>query len=435
MSLSIRLYNGSAAPVGLQQERAENLPLSVIHVPRRFVTNEWGGTETTILQTCRELNRRGHSNSIFTTTALCEQTREELQGIRVRRHAYNYPFWGLSASARRNMDKKGGNLLSLPMLGSLLRERNLDLLHAHAGKRLGGIVRTAARLRGIPYVISLHGGVVDVPVEEMNELLKPLEGTFEWGRAVGALLGARRVLEDADAIICVGDNERRAVQARHPDKRVVWLPNGVDSERFVRGNGARFRQAYGIPEQRKILLSVSRIDYQKNQIALVESLTMLLRQKSDLHLVLIGPITVESYGEQLAADIEARGLGNRVTIIPGLPGDSQYLLDAYHAASVFCLPSRHEPFGIVILEAWAAGLPVVASAVGGIPGFTRDGIDILHADPDNPASFSNAIQSLLDRPEQAERLSKCGQSRARTEFDWTRIADRLESLYREMVRL
>jgi glycosyltransferase involved in cell wall biosynthesis len=434
MSLSISLNSGSADTAG-RQVHAANLPLSVIHVPRRFATNEWGGTETTIVQTCRELNRRGHRNSIFTTTALCDLKREELQGIRVRRHAYTYPFWGLSASARRNMDKKGGNLLSLPILGSLLRERKLDLLHAHAGKRLGGVVRTAARLRGIPYVISLHGGVVDVPEQEMNELLKPLEGTFEWGRVAGALLGARRVLEDADAIICVGDNERRAVQARHPDKRVVWLPNGVDSERFMHGNGARFRQAWGIPEQRKILLSVSRIDSQKNQIALVESLTMLLRQSSDLHLVLIGPITGESYGEQLEAVIEARGVGNHVTIIPGLPGDSPDLLDAFHAAHVFCLPSRHEPFGIVILEAWAAGLPVVASAVGGIPGFTRDGIDILHADPENPASFSNAIQSLLDRPEQAERLSLCGQSRSRGEFDWARITDQLESLYRELVRL
>jgi glycosyltransferase involved in cell wall biosynthesis len=420
---------------GLPEARscARDAGLNVVHVPRRFATDDWGGTETTILQTCLQLKQRGHDSSIVTTTALCDTPTEKMQGIPIRRHSYTYPFWGLSDAGRREMDKKGGNLLSLSLLNSLLRQRGVDLLHAHSGKRLGGAVRTAARLRGIPYVISLHGGVADVPDEEMKQMLEPLRGTFEWGRAAGALLGARRVLHDADAIICVGENERQAVQARFPDKRVIWLPNGVDAERFSRGDGARFRNSHGIPEERRILLSVGRIDYQKNQLALLQSLEQLLHRHADLHLVLIGPVTVESYGRKLQAQIEQAGLGQHVTFIPGLPADSQELIDAYQAASVFCLASKHEPFGIVILEAWAAGLPVVASRVGGIPGFTRSGIDVLHADPDCPATFSTAISALLNRPEQRARLSAHGQFRARTEFDWSRITDRLETLYRDLV--
>lgn len=422
-----------ALAVTLPVSKARADKLSVVHVPRRFVADEWGGTETTILESCRQLQEMGHESRIFTSKALCPDPRENMSGIEVRRFSYSYPFWGLSAEARRDMDKKGGNLLSLSLFSALIREKGIDVLHAHTGKRMGGIVRTVARMKRIPYIISLHGGVVDVPAEEQNEMLKPLEGAFEWGRAAGALLGARRVLEDAAAIVCVGRNEQAAVARQYPGKRVVCLPNGVDANRFAKGNGESFRSAYGIPHDARVLLNVSRIDYQKNQLALLEAFARLRRQHSDLHLVLIGPVTVESYGRKLNDFISDNRLEACVTLIPGLPGGSEELRDAYHAADIFCLSSRHEPFGIVILEAWAAGLPVVASEVGGIPGFTRDGHDVLHADPDVPASFAAAINSLIIRPEQAARLSANGQWRAVNEFDWSMVTRRLESLYREVV--
>jgi hypothetical protein len=96
--------------------------MKIIQVPRRFVVSEWGGTETTILQTSRALQRAGHEAAIFTSLALSDQRREEIQGVPVRRFPYSYPFLGLTADDRRDMDKKGGNLLSLSLLLGLLRE-------------------------------------------------------------------------------------------------------------------------------------------------------------------------------------------------------------------------------------------------------------------------------------------------------------------------
>lgn len=406
----------------------------VIQVPRRFVKNEWGGTETVILETSKALNSRGHCSSIFTTTALCDLPRETIQGVDVCRHDYVYPFWGLSHEDKRDMDKKGGNLLSISMLTALLKARDVDILHTHCGKRLGGIVRTVARLRGLPYVVSLHGGVVDVPDDEMRQMLEPLKGSFEWGRAIGALLGARRVLEDASAIICVGQNEQQAVQARYPDKRVEWIPNGVDANKFANGNGRVFREKHGIPLDRKVILNVGRIDPQKNQLALISTMTHLLRKRKDIHLVLIGPVTVESYGLKLLNKIHEASLYDHVTILPGLPGGSTDLVNAYHAADVFCLPSRHEPFGIVILEAWAAELPVVASGVGGIPSFTQNGKDVLYAEHSEPVSFAVAIERLLDDNDLATRIAARGCSLARTQYDWCQVTDRLEALYRDLLR-
>jgi glycosyltransferase involved in cell wall biosynthesis len=407
--------------------------LNVVHVPRRFVENEWGGTETAILETSRALNSRGHSSSIMTTTMMCGRRYEKIRDVDVHRHQYVYPFWGLSRQAKRDMDRKGGNLLSFPLFRALLGASGADILHAHSGKRLGGIVRTAARMRKIPYVISLHGGLIDVPGDEMKEMLEPLRGAFEWGRAFGAALGARRVLDDASAILCVGRNEQKAVQARYPDKRVEWLPNGVDAKRFASGNGRAFLAKNGIPRNRKLILNVGRIDPQKNQLALLSAMPDLIRKHRDVHLALIGPVTVESYGMKLLNRVHEASLYDHVTIIPGLPGGSSELVDAYHAADVFCLPSRHEPFGIVVLEAWASGLPVIASRVGGIPSFTEDGVDVLFADASEPGSFGASIDRLLGDPELAMRIGGNGRNKACTQFDWFQVTGRLETIYRELV--
>jgi glycosyltransferase involved in cell wall biosynthesis len=404
-----------------------------IQVPRRFVADEWGGTETTILQSSRALNAAGHPTRIFTSLALSGRRRERLQDVEVRRHAYCYPFLGLRAADRREMDKKGGNLLSLSLLWSLLREPQVDLLHAHTGKRLGGIVRTAARLRGIPYVITLHGGYFDIPTGQMQQMLAPIRNSLEWGKPFGALLGSRRVLQDAAAVLCVGDNEYRAARAALPGQRVELLPNGVDSAFFANGDGERFRRHCGIPAGRRIILCVSRIDYQKNQLALVRALPEILQHQPDAQLVLVGPVTVETYHRKLQQYIERTGLQGRITLIPGLAADDPLLRGAYRAAEVFCLPSLHEPFGIVVLEAWAAGLPVVAARVGGIPSFTRDGEDVLHIDPEQPASIAHRLLEILRNPQLASRLGGNGRTRARREFDWRIISRQLERLYRELV--
>lgn len=400
-----------------------------IQVPRRFVAGEWGGTETTILESSRALNAMGHPTRVFTSLALSDTRREQLRGVEIRRFPYTYPFFGLGDAERDEMDKKGGNLVSLSLLRSLLLERDVDLLHAHAGKRLGGIVRTAARLRGIPYVITLHGGHFDIPAGQMQRMLAPIQGRFEWGKPLGALLGSRRVLQDAAAVLCVGENEYRAARAALPDRRVEMLPNGVDSRYFADGDGDAFRRRYDIPATRSIILCVSRIDYQKNQVALVEALPAILQRRPDAQLVLVGPLTVETYGRTLAQRIEQLGLKERVTLIPGLRSDDPLLRGAYHAADAFCLPSLHEPFGIVVLEAWSAGLPVVAARVGGIPSFTRDGADVLHTDPERPDSLARHVLMILGQPALARRLAAAGRERARNEYDWKIISERLAALY------
>jgi glycosyltransferase involved in cell wall biosynthesis len=268
----------------------------------------------------------------------------------------------------------------------------------------------------------------------MDQMLAPIQNRPEWGRLFGALLGSRRVLEDAAAVVCVGGDEYAAAKAKLPGQRVELVPNGVDCDAFATGDGAAFRAAHGIGADRRIVLCVSRIDYQKNQIGLVEALAQVAAQVPQVHLVLLGPVTVAGYRDRLVARIQELGLTDRVTLVPGLRPDDPLLPAAYQAAEVFCLPSLHEPFGIVILEAWAAGRPVVAARVGGIPSFTRDGEDILHAEPGDSASLAARLLQVLADPQLAGRIAAAGQVKARRDYAWSAIAARLLDIYRELPR-
>lgn len=404
-----------------------------IQVPRRLVASAWGGTETTVVQTSRALKRAGHPTRIFTSRALSSQDVDVVDEVDVRRFPYFYPFLGLSREEEAEMDRKGGNLVSLSLLRALLQEPGVDLLHAHTGKRLGGIVRTAARLRRIPYVVTLHGNVFDVPDDERADLLSPIRGKFEWGRALGAMLGARRVLEDADAVICVGREEYDVAREAMPSQRVELIQNGVDFRRFRSGDGAAFRARIGLSSDARIIMCVSRIDPQKNQLSLVESMPQVLAEVPDAHLVLVGPVTRPAYLDAVTRRVAELGLGERVRIVDGLRPDDPGLIDAFHAADVFCLPSVHEPFGIVVLEAWAAGCPVVASRVGGIPGFVREGDDGLLVDADDATGRAHSLISLLRDSGLAGRLGAAGRWRARNEFDWSVVAERVTGLYRDLV--
>lgn len=407
---------------------------TIVHVPRRFVAEEWGGTETVILEIGRQQQQAGLHPLILTSLALARKRREEIGGVPVRRYPYCYPFFGLSRADRAALDKKGGNLLSLSLLFALWREPRVRLFHAHALKRLGGEVRTAARWRRKPFVVSLHGGVFDVPAAEVDTMLQPIENKLEWGRPFGALLGSRRVLEDADHVICVGQSELDKARRELSHERVSYLPNGVDTERFARGDGAAFRARHHIPREAFLVLNLSRIDRQKNQFLLLQAFARLAENRPNAWLVMIGPETQPDYAAKLREFMAAQRLDGRVRLLPGLRNDDPDLLNAYHACDVFVLPSIHEPFGIVVLEAWSAGRPVVVSRVGGLASLVSDGRTGLFVEPgDSGADVALArhLEALATDPSLRRALAEAGRAEARSAYDWKQVNHRLEGLYRQ----
>ncbi len=405
----------------------------VCHIMRRLSFKNWGGVESSVLHTCQYLISKGVESPIFCTKALSKEGIEMIEGVEVRRFNYFYPWLGLSTHKKELLDFKGGNAVSLSLLTSLLKEPHLSLIHAHTQNRLGATARTVARLRGIPYIVSLHGGHFLVAPELYKKMQEPFKNHLEWGKILSLLLGTRRVLKDADAIITISEDERNEVLKRYPEKKVFCLPNGIDVEKYEKADPELFRKAQGLNPTDKFILSVSRIDFDKNQILLVRAFARFVKKFPNYRLVLIGPITEENYYQTILETIEKLGVSSFIKIIPGYTKNDPLLMSAYHAADFFVLPSLTESFGIVILEAWATGLPVIASRVGGIPSFTKDNENILLFDRGSEDHLVQKLELLASNPSLKEHLIASAKQEVR-QYSWSQVGNRLLGIYEEVYR-
>lgn len=204
------------------------------------------------------------------------------------------------------------------------------------------------------------------------------------------------------------------------------LPTGIPTGRFTGGDGRRFRERHGLPAEQPCALFVGRVAFEKNIDFLIDTLAIARREVRDLILLVTGEGPAERALQRRA---EALGLADAVRFIGYL--DREHALpDCYAAADCFVFASRTETQGLVLLEAMAAGLPVVALPAMG----TRD---ILAPDrgclapEDDVADFAAAMIRLLLEPGLRSRLSQEARDYAR-EWSDDRLAARLAALYRRI---
>ncbi len=403
----------------------------ILHVPRRFAIDEWGGTESVVYNLCKEQQKLGFQPEIHTSRALAPIAKEVWRDIPIRRYRYTYPFFGLSPEDIHALDKKGGNLLSLDLFFHLLAAKNVRLYHAHVLKRMGGAVMTAARLRKKPFVATLHGNIFDVPASEAASVVEAQQGHFEWGKPFGAIFRSRHLLEDADAVLCVGYSEYEKAKAALHHDRVYHLPNGVTPDSFAKGDRNAGRQLLGWPEDAIAFGCLSRIDPQKNQTLLIESFAALVAAHpgKSFRLLLGGPVTTPTYHQEILTLIEKHQLGALVTVHPSVVAESPLHANLLAALDCFVLPSRHEPFGIVVLEAWASGLPVIVSRVGGLQKLVESERDGLHFPSGDAAALTAAMTRIATEPDFRRALAEAGHEKMIAQYTWKAINARLEEIY------
>src|SRR5262245_48058007 len=174
--------------------------MRIAHVLRKYNPAEWGGTETAVQRLLDGLVFHGIPSVAFAPAIAAAPAGDPIQagGHAVRRFKAFVPVARISAEQKRQLVSVGGNLMSFDLPAKLLREPDLSLIHTHAVNRIGGIALSVARTRHLPLVVTIHGGVLDLPETVRAELQKPLQGGWEWGRIFGLLLRSRHVLAKAD---------------------------------------------------------------------------------------------------------------------------------------------------------------------------------------------------------------------------------------------
>ena len=424
----------SAGPTTDAGVSAAQASWRVAHLLRKCDPTEWGGTESAIERLCQGLQHHGIEPVLFCPRLehhrLAGEPWAEL-GWTVRRFRALVPVWGLSASARRQMIRVGGNLISFQLLAQLWREPGLKLIHTHTLGRLGGIALTIARARKLPFVVSIHGGLLDVPAGVIDGAGREDTSGIEWGRIFGLLLRSRRLLHDASAIITCNPTEAELLRRQNPTKRIVVQPHGIPVEQYRVDHRSAAWEAYPEVKGRPTLLCAGRIDPVKNQAWLVEQWPGIIRRHPRALLVLAGACTDPLYGDALNQRIRELRLSEHVLMPGGLPSKDPRLLGLFQDARALVLPSRSETFGLVLLEAWAAGSAVIASRTSGALALIEPGRNGWLFDLADPDAFGRAVDDVLMKPELRAQTVTRGQSVVQ-EHDQMTVAGRMKTLYQQL---
>lgn len=363
--------------------------MRILHVAKKF-PRLIGGDATAVASLARVQERAGHEVFVVTSNSPAVddaprvyrvgpiQDGRDLDRITVRRLR-------TMAAVRRWCRRE------MPRLGP-------DVVHAHSPD-LGFAAAGEAHRRRIPIVITCHG------------LWFPVWGAWSLrGRAEITLL--RR--SEYDAIATVARADADALRSRG-FRRIVHVPNGVDAEEF---SGPR-RQ----PQDLRFLFA-GRHEPQKGLDVLLEAVSALRRESGPpFRVVLLGD---GSLTPALKRRARALGLDGIVTFAGRL--ERADVVRAYREASAFVLPSRYEGFPIAILEAWAAGLPVIATGVGGVAEICGPENAIL-VPPGSPSALATAMDTLLRDPGLRQRLGSSGHQLVRERFTWDAVSARYREVY------
>ncbi len=293
-------------------------------------------------------------------------------------------------------------------LADTVREFEIDLIHAHVARDYL-LAAAASRLSGdTPYILTRH------VLFSLTKLYRISLGNVS------------RVIAVSEAV---------AEGLRHQNifdpNKVVTIHNGIDTQRFApkRPGADRARDVgSGKPY---VVGMVGHIAPIKGQEDLVRAAAIILSQRNDVEFVLVGEDKSPGYGNRAAVEdlIEQLDLAAKVRLV-GWQEDVSGLLNMF---DLFVSPSRSEPFGLVILEAMASGVPIVATKSEGAMEILEDGLTGMLVPIADSIRLAETIMSLLDAPAERERLSSGAQKVVEERFSLRKMVDATEATYQEII--
>jgi len=363
-----------------------------------------------VFELCRHLSPH-FDVTVLTPAAGRAPEADTLSGVTVRRFHY---FWPRSlerltdGAILENLSRRPWLFLQAPFLVlcelvaalRLARTTRPDVIHAHWFVPQGIVAVLVGRILGIPVVLTAHGGDV-------------------YGLRGRLLDAVRKAVASRCEAVTVVSRDMAAnlpkVTSRRGERPKV-MPMGVDTQRFA---GAQARNG----DSEQTVLFVGRLARKKGVEYLIRALPTVLSRHPTARLLVVGDGPCRGELEALSSQLR---LQDSVRFAGAQPPAT--LPRFYQSSRLFVGPSvvtrsgDTEAFGLVFAEAMAAGLPVVGTAVGGIPEVVIAGRTGLVVEPQSPGSLAAAINRLLDSPAEAGKMGALGRRWARRKFDWRQVA-------------
>ena len=356
-----------------------------------------GGMNVYVLETAKQLARRGVAVDVFTCGDVPSAVEIE-SGLRVR----SIVAGGIGAAL-------------------MAAAEPYDVVHSHYW--LSGQIGLIAReRRDIPLVHTMH---------TMGRVKNLNLAVGDRAEPSTRIVAESEIVRLADRLVANTAQEREELVALYGADpcRVDVVHPGVNHDVFVPGRQASARSRLRIGSADRVVLFAGRLQPHKGPDLVIEALAHL---PGDVRLIVVGGPsgTGLEHPEALAMLAEHVGVADRVTFLP--PVAQAQLAHWYAAADVVCVPSHSESFGLVALEAQACGTPVVAAAVGGLTTAVVDGVTGLLVSGHRPSHYARALQSLLDDAELRGTMGAKAAVHA-AGFSWEVTADHLLATYESAV--
>ena len=359
-----------------------------------------GGVEELVRQLAKTYRKRGVNAIVLTNRwprSLPE--RETYEGIEIYRLAMRVP----EGSAKAHVSYRLTHRAITQQIVTILERHAIQAIHVQCVSSNGHYALEASRQLGLPLIVSSQGERT-MDAGSVYDTSEFLNGTL------------RLLLDKADFVTACSQNTLADLETYRGQKfgaRGQVIYNGIETGDFE--NAAPFSHP------RPYVLGIGRMVTQKGFDVLLRALARANTPNLDLILAGDGPETPRLQKLAKELDIEKRvvffGRADRLTAAALFKG-----------CDFFVLPSRREPFGIVILEAMAAGKTVIATRVGGVPEIVTDGKDGLLVAPDDAGDLARALSTLAGDDALKNRLAAAGRARV-ADFAWTRIAAQYFEIY------